>query len=244
MANYTSDYYFKINGVSSNEYGIFVDTLQPVPHAQQRYTTGTTREPYGIPDDVFEPISYYISFYKFFPESMDDSTLRAFLVNGTVLQLSNYPDIYFKILTMNVIEVSGMHDNRRIDYRLSFALAPFRYGLENDWVTLSKGDTIENIGTWFSKPLIELYKPFGTITITINNVDYEFRGMTHDGGGSRPGLDHVFIDSQRLIVYNGENEMYIGRDDGRYPRLEVGENTISWSGEVETVKIKVNWREI
>ena len=244
MANYTSDYSFTIDGKSSDDFGIFVSTLQPVPHAQQRYTTGYTREPFGIPDDVFEPINYGIDFYKFFPEDMDDSALRAFLVNGQTLQLSTYPDVYFKILTMNVTETSGTADNRRINYHLSFTLKPFRYGLDNAWITLEQGDTVENVGTWYSKPIIELYKAFGTVTITINDVDYVFTGMTHDGGGSRPGLDRVYIDSQRLIVYNGENEMYIGRDNGRFPRLEVGENVISWSGEVEAVKIKTNWREI
>lgn len=244
MANYTSDFYFIINGVSSNEYGIFVDTLQPVPHAQQRYTTGTTREPYGLPDDVFEPISYYISFYKFFPESMDDSALRAFLVNGTVLQLSNYPDIFFKILTMNVTEVSGMHDNRRIDYRLSFTLAPFRYGLENDWIAIESGDTVENIGTWHSLPTIELTKPDGDITITINNTDYELKDLQNSGSQETSPLDITYIDSSRHILYLGTNELIIGHDNGRLPQLDVGDNVVSWTGNVESVRIRTNWREI
>lgn len=244
MANYTSDYSFTIDGVSSDDFGIFVSTLQPVPHAQQRYTTGYTREPFGIPDDVFEPISYGIDFYKFFPEDMDDSALRAFLVNGQTLQLSTYPDVYFKIITMNVTETSGTADNRRINYHISFTLKPFRYGLENDWITLENGDTVENVGTWYSKPIIELIKPNGDITITINNVDYELKGFISDSSPEVTPLEMVYVDTSRLIVYLGNNTLIVGADNGRLPQLEVGENVISWTGEVQSVRIRTNWREI
>ena len=244
MANYTSDYSFKINGKSSDDFGIFVSTLQPVPHAQQRYTTGYTREPFGIPDDVFEPISYGIDFYKFFPEDMDDSALRAFLVNGQTMQLSTYPDVYFKILTMNVTETSGTADNKRINYHLSFTLKPFRYGLDNDWITLESGDTVENVGTWYSKPIIELTRPNGDIIITINTTDYELKGLTNSGEQELTDSDITYVDTSRLIVYNGKNELIIGADNGRLPQLEVGENVISWTGNVERVRIRTNWREI
>lgn len=244
MANYTSDYSFTIDGVSSDDFGIFVSTLQPVPHAQQRYTTGYTREPFGIPDDVFEPINYGIDFYKFFPDDLNDSALRAFLINGQTLQLSTYPDVYFKIITMNVTETSGTADNRRINYHLSFTLKPFRYGLDNNWITLESGDTVENVGTWYSKPIIELIKPNGDITITINNVDYELKGFISDSSSEVTPLEMVYVDTSRLIVYLGNNTLIVGADNGRLPQLEVGENVISWTGEVQSVRIRTNWREI
>lgn len=244
MANYTSDYSFTIDGVSSDDFGIFVSTLQPVPHAQQRYTTGYTREPFGIPDDVFEPINYGIDFYKFFPDDLNDSALRAFLINGQTLQLSTYPDVYFKIITMNVTETSGTADNRRINYHLSFTLKPFRYGLDNNWITLESGDTVENVGTWYSKPIIELIKPNGDITITINNVDYELKGFISDSSQEVTPLEIVYVDTSRLIVYLGNNTLIVGADNGRLPQLEVGENVISWTGEVQSVRIRTNWREI
>jgi len=244
MANYTSDYSFTIDRVSSNDFGIFVSTLQPVPHAQQRYTTGYTREPFGIPDDVFEPIDYSIDFYKFFPEDMDDSALRAFLVNGQTLQLSTYPDVCFKILTMNVTETSGTADNRRINYHLSFTLKPFRYGLDNKWISVESGDTVKNVGTWYSKPIIELTKPDGNITITINNVDYELKDLQNSGSQKLSPLDITYIDSSRHILYLGTNALIVGHDNGRLPQLDVGDNVISWTGNVESVRIRTNWREI
>ena len=167
MADYTSDYSFQIDGVSSDTYGIFVATLDPVPPAEQRYTTGFTGspEPYAIPDNVFKPMTYTITFYKFFPNSMDDSAIRLFLSKGSVLQLSNYPLVYFKILTI-AHTTRQTADNKRIEYNVTFTLKPFKYGLSNAWITLSKGDTVVNSGTYSSRPLIELTAPDGTVKIT------------------------------------------------------------------------------
>lgn len=244
MADYTSEYSFSIDGVSSDTFGVWVDTLNPVPHAKQRYTSGYTgsEEPYAMPDDVFEPITYTITFRKFYPEGMDDSAIRAFLIKGSVLQLSILPDVYFKILTMNVTETSGTADNRRINYRLSLTLKPFRYGLDNDWISLSSGDTVVNEGTWTAKPLIELTNADGDIKITVNGVDYNITGLTPSNDALNPAK--TYIDSSRFIIYNDNNMLITGKDSGKLPELDVGDNVITWTGTVEAVRIKTNWREI
>ena len=244
MADYTSDYSFTIDGVSSDTHGIWVDTLNPVPHAKQRYTSGYTGsdEPYAIPDDVFEPITYRITFFKFFPTTLDDSALRAFLIKGSVLQLSTLPDVYFKVLTINCSQISQTADNRRINYQVTFTLKPFRYGLLNNWITLSKGDTVANGGTWYSKPLIELTNADGDIKLTVNGVDYTITGLTPSNDALNPAK--TYIDTGRFIIYNDNNMLITGKDSGKMPILEVGNNVISWTGTVDTVKIKTNWREI
>lgn len=243
MADYTSDYSFTIDGVSSDTYGVWVDTLDPVPHAKQRYTSGYTgsEEPYAMPDNVFEPIKYTITFFKFFPSSLDDSAIRAFLIKGQVLQLSTLPDVYFKILSISS-QTSQTADNRRINYQVSFTLKPFRYGLTNNWITLSKGDTVVNSGTWVAKPLIELTNADGDIKITVNGIDYEIKGLTPSNDALNPAK--TYIDSSRFIVYNDNNMLITGKDNGIMPELKVGNNTITWTGTVDTVKIKTNWREI
>lgn len=244
MANYTSEYSFSIDGVSSDTHGIWVDTLNPVPHARQRYTSGYTgsEEPYSMPDDVFEPIKYNIAFYKFFPESLDDSSLRAYLIKGEVLQLSILPDVYFKILSITTQQISQTADNRRINYQVSFTLKPFRYGLDNNWIMLSKGDTVVNSGTWKAKPLIELTNADGDIKITVNGIDYEIKGLTPSNDALNPSK--VYIDSSRFIIYNDNNMLITGKDSGKLPELVVGNNVITWTGDVDAVKIKTNWREI
>lgn len=238
MADYTSEYSFTIDGVSSDTHGIWVDTLEPVPHAKQRYTSGYTGsdEPYAIPDNVFEPITYRIIFRKFYPEDMDDSALRAFLIKGSVLQLSTLPDVYFKILTINCSQISQTADNKRVNYQVTFTLKPFRYGTPNNWITISSGDTVVNSGTWYSKPLIELTGADGNVTLNVNSVEYRLLALSP--------TNKIYIDSSRFIIYNDENLLITGKDNGKLPILEVGNNVITWTGTVETVKIRTNWREI
>lgn len=240
MANYTSDYSFSLDGVSSDEYGVFVDTLDPVPHAQQRYTTGLTRKPYGIPDGVYNEISYRIAFRKFYPDDMDDKELRLFLSKGSILKLSILPDVYFKILTMNTA-IDQTADNKRIDYELSLTLDPYRYGVDNPWIAIESGDTVENEGTITAFPLIELTNPDGDIKISVNDVEYEVKGLT---ASETETPNKVYIDRERFIVYDQDNKLLIGKDNGKLPELVVGDNEISWTGTIEAVRIKTNWREI
>lgn len=240
MANYTSDYNFTIDGVSSDTHGIFVDILEPVPHAKQRYTTGLTRKPYAIPDEVYNEIPYTITFYKFFPSDMDDSALRSFLSHGEILQLSILPDVYFKILTMSC-DVSQTADNRRINYVLSLTLEPYRYGLLNPWITITSGATVKNDGTITAYPLIELTDPDGDIVLTVNDVDYELKGLS---ASETETPNKIYIDRERFVIYDQDNMILIGKDDGKMPELIVGNNAISWEGDITAVRIKTNWREL
>lgn len=242
MADYTSEYSFSIDGVSSDTLGVWVDTLNPVPHAKQRYTSGYTGsdEPYAMPDNVFEPITYSIIFRKFYPEDMDDSAIRAFLIKGSVLQLSILPDVYFKILSISS-QTSQTADNKRINYQVSFTLRPFRYGLNNDWISVSSGDTVVNSGTWTAKPLIELTDPDGDITLKVNNVEYKIEGLT---ASTSEIPNKYYIDSDRFVIYDQNNLLITGKDSGKLPELLVGDNVISWIGTVDTVRIRTNWREI
>lgn len=240
MANYTSDYSFSLDGVSSDEYGVFVDTLDPVPHAQQRYTTGLTRKPYGIPDGVYNEIPYRIAFRKFYPDDMDDKEIRLYLSKGNILKLSILPDVYFKILTMSTA-IDQTADNKRIDYELSLTLEPYRYGVDNPWIAIESGDTVENEGTITAFPLIELTNPDGDIKISVNDVEYEVKGLT---ASETETPNKVYIDRERFIIYDQDNKLLIGKDNGKLPEMVVGDNEISWAGTVEAVRIKTNWREI
>jgi phage-related protein len=241
MANYTSEYSFMIDGVSSDDFGIFVETLDPVPHAKQRYTQGYTgsEEPYAIPDEVFEPIKYTIRFFKFFPDDLDDSALRYFLYKGEALQLSTMPYVYFRILTISTSQISQTADNRRINYAVTFTLRPFRYGLPNNWqAVIPSGSTILNRGTWNAKPIFELTEPSGDITITINDEDYLLERLSIT---ERDPSNKIYVDSMKFVIYQGQTLInYAG--SGRMPILVPGNNAVSVSGTVETVRIRTYWR--
>lgn len=226
---------FSLDGVSSDTLGLFVDFLSPVPLADQRYTDfnmgadeqGTT------PDDVFNNIQYQIRFYTFLPDDYNDTAIKVFCYGKSVLTLSRFPDYYFKIKKISLQAADGSGYGKRIDYILTLTLAPFRYTVDNEQITLASGDSIVNEHTRYSKPEFEITGT-GDITLTVNGAEFAVKGLETN--------QTIIIDSARHVTYSGDT-LLIGKTDGKYPLLDVGSNTISWTGSISSIKYKGNWRD-
>ncbi len=226
---------FSLDGVSSDTLGLFVDFLAPVPLADQRYTDFNTGadEQGTTPDDVFNNIQYQIRFYTFLPDDYNDTAIKAFCYGKSVLTLSRFPDYYFKIKKTNLQAADGSGYGKRIDYTLTLTLAPFRYTVDNEQITLASGDSIVNEHTRYSKPEFEITGT-GDITLTVNGAEFSVKGLEAN--------QTIIIDSSRHITYSG-NTLLTGKTEGKYPLLDVGSNTVSWTGSVSSIKYKGNWRD-
>ena len=226
---------FSLDGVSSDTLGLFVDFLAPVPLADQRYTDFNTGadEQGTTPDDVFNNIQYQIRFYTFLPDDYNDTAIKAFCYGKSVLTLSRFPDYYFKIKKTSLQAADGSGYGKRIDYILTLTLAPFRYTVDNEQITLASGDSIVNEHTRYSKPEFEITGT-GDITLTVNGAEFSVKGLETN--------QTIIIDSSRHVTYSGDT-LLIGKTDGKYPLLDVGSNTVSWTGTVSSVKYRGNWRD-
>lgn len=226
---------FSLDGVSSDTLGLFVDFLPPVPLADQRYTDFNTGadEQGTTPDDVFNNIQYQIRFYTFLPDDYNDTAIKAFCFGKSVLTLSRFPDYYFKIKKISLQAADGSGYGKRIDYILTLTLAPFRYTVDNEQITLASGDSIVNEHTRYSKPKFEITGT-GDITLTVNGVEFSVKGLETN--------QTIIIDSSRHVTYSGDT-LLIGKTEGKYPLLDVGSNTVSWTGTVSGVKYRGNWRD-
>lgn len=226
---------FSLDGVSSDTLGLFVDFLAPVPLAEQRYTDFNTGadEQGTTPDDVFNNIQYQIRFYTFLPDDYNDTAIKAFCYGKSVLTLSRFPDYYFKIKKASLQAADGSGYGKRIDYILALTLAPFRYTVGNEQITLVSGDSIVNEHTRYSKPEFEITGT-GDITLTINGAEFTVSGLETN--------QTIIIDSARHVTYSG-NTLLTGKTEGKYPLLDVGSNTISWTGSISSIKYKGNWRD-
>ena len=235
--NFVSDTdYFTLDGVSSNSLGLFCDYLPPIPMAEQRYTDSNIGEDeqFTTPDDVYNNITYRINFYTFKNENYNDFAIKAFCANNkNRLTLSRFPDIYFKIRKISLQAEDTLKYAERIDYTLVLTLAPFRYATENNWISLSSGDTILSEHSRYSKPLFEITGT-GDITLTVNSSAFTVKGLTTN--------QIITIDSSRRITYSG-NTLLTGQTDGKYPLLGKGINSVSWTGTVTSIKYKGNWRD-
>ena len=226
---------FSLDGVSSDTLGLFVNYLAPVPLAEQRYTDFNTGadEQGTTPDDVFNNIQYQIRFYTFLPDDYNDTAIKAFCFGKSVLTLSRFPDYYFKIKKTSLQASDGSGYGKRIDYILTLTLAPFRYSTDNEQITLASGDSIVNEHTRYSKPEFEITGT-GDITLTVNGAEFTVKGLETN--------QTIIIDSSRHITYSGDT-LLIGKTEGKYPLLDVGSNTISWTGSISSIKYKGNWRD-
>jgi phage-related protein len=228
---------FKINGVSCKTVGVWADTPSIPPMAKQRYTTyiNSADEDSTIADDSYEDISYRLTFFTFDNQDYDNSAIYEFFSDAKRLEISRFPNKYFKIRQLDIGQPEQNFNGKKVKYTANFRLAPFKYSTSNEEITLSNGDIVENKGTRYSRPTIEIAGS-GTITLSINGV--EFTVVLADTG------QYVVIDSERLITYDKTTKQLIQNGtSGYYPMLPVGESQITWSGGTTVyVKIKVNER--
>lgn len=226
---------FSLDGISSDTLDLFVDYLAPMPLAEQRYTTFDTGadESGTTPDETYSDIRYTIRFYTFLAEDYNDAAIKAFCHGKSVLTMSRYPDYFFKVRRIQLSAVDGTGYAQRIDYTLTLTLAPFRYTVDNEQITLASGDSIVNEHTRYSKPEFEITGT-GDITCTVNGAEFTVKGLETN--------QTIIIDSSRHITYSGDT-LLIGKTEGKYPLLDVGSNTVSWTGAVSSIKYRGNWRD-
>ena len=203
--------------------------------AEQKYSEYNIGEDETLvtPDDVYSNIVYQIRFYTFLADDYNDTAIKAFCAGKSVLTLSKYPDYYFKIRRISLQASDSLGYGKRIDYVLSLTIAPFRYVVTNPQITLEAGEDIINEHSRYSKPEFEIT---GTddITLTVNGSTFAITGLTLN--------QTIIIDSTRHITYSGST-LLTGVTSGKYPLLNVGGNTISWTGNISSVKYKGNWRD-
>lgn len=159
-----------------------------------------------------------------------DEVIKYFTGTGT-LELSNEPN---KIYNCKIID--------KIDYEkllrfkkaiVKFHTQPFKY-LKNETIveqtiTTQTSINVENIGLEISKPIITL-EGTGTIEISINNKTI-FK-YTFPDNETKVVIDSIEEEAYLEGVYKNRNMF------GEFPKLQVGENIITWTGTITKIKIE------
>lgn len=159
-----------------------------------------------------------------------DEVIKYFTGTGT-LELSNEPN---KIYNCKIID--------KIDYEkllrfkkaiVKFHTQPFKY-LKNEsiveqTITTQTSINVENIGLEISKPIITL-EGTGTIEIIINNKTI-FK-YTFPDNETKVVIDSIEEEAYLEGVYKNRNML------GEFPKLQVGDNIITWTGTITKIKIE------
>ena len=224
--------YCLINGISSNKIDIYVDTPSVPTMARQRYTTYQTGadEDSTSPDNTFENINYSLIFYTFNRENFDNTDIYSYFAKAETLQISRLPDYYFKVREIYIDTPENVFRGKKIRYTANFVLAPFKYLIDNPEIALTNDSVIKNRGTRYSRPIFKI-NGSGDIKLIVNGENFEIKNIS----------DNTIVDSQRYITYSGNN-LFHNRTNGKYPFLAVGDNVVSWEGNISSMKIIRNER--
>ena len=225
--------YFIYNGIDSRMMGVIVTAMPPTVRAAQRVESvkvpgrsGSLHETDGAYDNYTKTMECAIKKR----EKIDD--IAAWLTGSGEIIFSSEPDKVYRVTISNKISIAQMMRTFQ-KFQVSFDTYPFKYSVNrfDEALELEKPAVILGKGTVYSQPVITVYGS-GAVALTINGADYPLGNVD----------DYVTINSEIEECYKGDlNRNNIFSAD-EFPRLEPGDNTISWTGNVEKIEIQPNWR--
>ena len=225
--------YIILNRTSSQTIaGLLIQNLPPISKPKQRVEIEEidgrdgdiiTYLGYGAYDKEFE-IGLYGSFDI-------DEIISYFNSEGTVI-FSNEPDKYYNYQIIEQIDFDKLIRYRTATVKMH--MQPFKYSAEDNQKVFSNtgGETsisIRNVGNIYSRPIITITGS-GSIDLYLNGNQLFSINMGN--------YTSITIDTNLMNAYNGStllNRNVTGSYDNF--KLNVGSNTISWSGTITQIEI-------
>ena len=199
------------------------------PHAESVDVYGLNGS-YRVLDGSYESYERTLSFYV--PKLVDISTIvDKFQPKENVIEFSYQLGSYF------YADFSGATYNRngmhawKIDVKL--IMQPFRYQKSVDPVVLTASGTINNLGTIYSEPIIEI-EGDGDISLTIGRKTMYLAIKTKATIDCRQGKQNIYNATGAV-----QNTL---RKRGGFLEIPTGKVGVSFTGTVRKITIRPNWR--
>ena len=225
--------WFKFKGKDSRDFGVLIygapQRTKPERRVERITIPGRNGE-LTQDEDTYEPYTISLQCSTRGSDRLDE--IVAWLNGAGNLTLSTEPDKVYQASIYNKISISDVIYLYN-SFLLQFRVQPFKYNINafNDALELTAPTKIKGKGTEYAEPIITVYGS-GDITLTINEKDFPLYSV--DGS--------ITIDSEMMEVFKGNTNQNSKYGAVEFPRLEVGENNISWTGNVEKVEIHPKWR--
>lgn len=199
------------------------------PHAESVDVYGLNGS-YRVLDGSYESYERTISFYV--PKLVDISTIvDKFQPKENVIEFSYQLGSYF------YADFSGATYNRngmhawKIDVKL--IMQPFRYQKNVDPTVLTASGTINNPGTVYSEPIIEV-EGDGDVSLTIGRKTMYLAIKTKATIDCRQGKQNIYNATGAV-----QNTL---RKRGGFLEIPTGKVGVSFTGNVRKITIRPNWR--
>lgn len=228
--------WFLWKGQKCTEFGIHVSEQPPVTIPSERATftnvpgrsgSLTTLEGDDVYDDLLLTATCFISDPSHIPE------IAAWLRGSSTVTFANQQGGFYHARIVNQISFEKiLRGNPHRSFAVNFRCKPFWYVNDVQPITLTTSGTfITNPGSVFSEPVITVYGS-GEVTLMVGMTITEL-----EVSGS------ITLNTPLMEAYVGatsmNNAMY-----GDFPTLLPGQNAVSWTGNVTSVTIVPNWRNL
>ncbi len=226
--------WFEWNGRRCTEYGIHVTEQPPITIPSERATftnvpgrlgSLTTLEGDDVYDDLLLTASCFIA------DPVRIPAIAAWLRGSGQVTFANRQGGFYYARIVNQIPFEKiLRGNPHRAFAVNFRCKPFWYQAGVQPITLTASGTfITNPGSVFSEPVITVYGS-GEVTLMVGMTITELE-IT----------DSITLDTPLMEAYSGSTSMN-GRMSGDFPTLLLGQNAVSWTGNVSRVVIQPNWR--
>jgi predicted phage tail component-like protein len=222
------------NGRDSREIdGLLICELPPISKPQMRVKETAID---GVDGSIIEELGYE-SYDKTIAVGLKigadvDEIIEYFTGNGKVV-FSNEPNKYYIARIIKGIDYQRLLRFKKAN--ITLRVQPFKYDyeeIEMQYTNIEEQSiSITNDGNYFSKPIITV-KGEGTVVLSVNGV---------------PICNYTFPENENTVILDSEKQdAYLDSVDnlrnrqmvGEFPIFKKGVNVISWSGTVESLRIK------
>lgn len=225
--------YIILNGISSQTIsGLIIQSLPPISKAKMRTNI---EEIDGRDGDIITPLGYgaydrEVLIGLSYNYDVDE-IIQFFNSSGTVI-FSNEEDKYYNYQVLEQIDFEKLLRFKKAVVK--FHVQPFKYATKDNSKTFDTTNLtsirVGNAGNIYSRPILTITGS-GNIGIYLNSNQI-FAIALGD-------LGSITIDTSQMEAYQGSilmNRIVVGNYDNF--RLDVGKNTITWSGTVTSIKIE------
>ncbi|BDR67198.1 hypothetical protein K144312032_14260 [Clostridium tetani] len=220
---------FVWRGIHSNEKGLKIISLPNITTPEKREEkiiipgrSGYLTQSDGSYEGEVKPVEF-----DYFDNRFDD--IKQWLTGSGEVIFSNEPDRYYKARIINKLDLARVLEKFHSGI-IQFDCQPFGYDLNNNLIIIDKPISIYNEGTYESQPYMKIFGT-GDVSLNINNKVIKLKNI----------IDYIELDSEIMECYK-EHQNCNNRMTGEFPILKVGENKISWTGNVNKIEIKPRWR--
>lgn len=239
----TSTDYFNINGISSHNYGLYVDTPPMAAMSERSHTVidiADREETLYINRDNYADIPVSIKTYAF-EKNFDIQRVYDWLKHAETLSFGT-ENLYYRVKSLKGITPNYQGHGKNI-ITITFICSPFKYYLSDSKITKTESSfSIVNTGNYWCRPK---YKLYGNGDITISATS----GADTQEITLSSVSDHCILDCERLISYKettsgGVTSRTSVHTSGVFPLLKVGTTNFTITGTVTKVEINRNMRSV